>query len=68
MGDTSKVHPSKTMAKDGGTNSDMTLKEKGEKSEESDFGIDEKKDEEENKPAEMVPYSDLVRKEEIFLF
>jgi len=59
MGDTSKVHPGEKMVKDGGISTEMTVKEKNEKLE-SDFGIDEKKDEEGKKPAEMVPYSDLV--------
>ena len=60
MGDTKKVHPSETMAKNGGT--EISLKEKEEKLE-SDFGQDEKKKEdEENKPAEMVAYGDLVNK------
>ena len=55
MGDTSKVHPSGTMA-----SSEMPMKEKDEK-QESDFGLDEKKDEEKKEPAEMVPYGELVR-------
>ena len=60
MGDTKKVHPSETMTKDGGT--EISLKEKEDKLE-SDFGQDEKKKEyEENKPAEMVAYGDLVNK------
>ena len=59
MGDTSKVHPSETMAKDGGASTEM-VKEKDEKLE-SDFGQDDKKDEGKKEPAEMVPYSELVR-------
>jgi hypothetical protein len=65
MGDTSKVHPSGTMAKDGGAVTEMPVKEKDEKLE-SDFGQDEKKEDEEKKePAEMVPYSELVRKKNL---
>ena len=59
MGDTSKVHPSATMANDGGSSTEM-VKEKDEKLE-SDFGQDEKKEDEKKEPAEMVPYSELVR-------
>ena len=64
MGDTSKVHPSGTMAKDGGTGTEMPVKEKDEKLE-SDFGQDEKKEEEKKEPAEMVPYSELVKKKKL---
>ena len=65
MGDTSKVHPSGTMAKDGRTGTEMDLKEKEAKLE-SDFGQDENKEDEEKKePAEMVPYSELVKKKKL---
>ena len=60
MGDTSKVHPSGTMAND----TEMPVKEKDEKLE-SDFGQDEKKEEEKKEPAEMVPYSELVKKKKL---